>query len=450
MNYLEILIPLFIFIFCIIYSIIFIKKYKKIQTNNNQNKQSNSFWNNKYIFDNIPSVFPTLGILCTALGITIGIFNFDSNNIANSIGNLLNGLKLAFIATMLGIICLIIFQKIIAVVQKNIDNHPDRNIEQTDEISALNQITNTLNELKKEYTEQFKNFKEINETNLKFLHNEFIDIKNQLLNASTSNNTSIENIHTILINNHTNLVNEFNNFSEILRQNNTEALVNVMTNATQQFNAQMNELINRLVQENFNELNNSVQQLNNWQVENKEQIAVLTEQYNTTITTFNTTAETLEKVTESTDKLTNDNSKLAEIIKSLSKVMNDDNKFSEITTNITNATKNITDATTAFNDTTNKLNEWVKNEKKFKEAVVILTEKLEQFKDFNSDVWVKYRKEMSDAVSIIKTTNESIKKNVDEIDKTYVERFNKTLTALDECIRRIAVENKKNINETKR
>ena len=67
MNYLEILIPLFIFIFCIIYSIIFIKKYKKIQTNNNQNKQSNSFWNNKYIFDNIPSVFPTLGILCTAL-----------------------------------------------------------------------------------------------------------------------------------------------------------------------------------------------------------------------------------------------------------------------------------------------------------------------------------------------------------------------------------------------
>ena len=450
MNYLEILIPLFIFIFCIIYSIIFIKKYKKIQTNNNQNKQSNSFWNNKYIFENIPSVFPTLGILCTALGITIGIFNFDSNNIANSIGNLLNGLKLAFIATMLGIICLIIFQKIIAVVQKNIDNHPDRNIEQTDEISALNQITITLNELKKEYTEQFRNFKEVNETNLKFLCNEFIDIKNHLLNASTSNNTSIENIHTTLINNHTNLVNEFNNFSEILRQNNTEALVNVMTNATQQFNAQMNELINRLVQENFNELNNSVQQLNNWQVENKEQIAVLTEKYITTITTFNTTAITLEKVTESTDKLTNDNSKLAEIIKSLSNVMNDDKKFSEITTNITNATTNITEATTAFKDTTEKLNKWVITEKKFKEAVEILTAKLEEFRNINSDVWVKYRKEMSDAVSIIKTTNESINENVKEIDKTYIERFNKTLTALDECIRRIAVENKKNINETKR
>lgn len=55
----------------------------------------------------------------------------------------------------------------------------------------------------------------------------------------------------------------------MLAKNNTESLVQVMKNTTEQFNQQMNELISRLVQENFAELNQSVERLNSWQQENK-------------------------------------------------------------------------------------------------------------------------------------------------------------------------------------
>ena len=47
------------------------KRYKRFQLNDD--KQKGNIWNNSYIFDIIPSVFPTLGIFCTALGITIGM-----------------------------------------------------------------------------------------------------------------------------------------------------------------------------------------------------------------------------------------------------------------------------------------------------------------------------------------------------------------------------------------
>ena len=53
-----------------------------------------------------------------------------------------------------------------------------------------------------------------------------------------------------------------------------------MKRATEEFNAQMSALIEKLVQENFQELNNSVQRMNvNWQQENKEMITQLTNQF---------------------------------------------------------------------------------------------------------------------------------------------------------------------------
>ena len=98
----EISIALIIFAIWTTFSIVYYNRYTKFQLNDD-NKKGN-IWNNTYIFDIIPSVFPTLGIFCTALGITIGIWNFNASDINGSLPELLGGLKLAFIATMAGII----------------------------------------------------------------------------------------------------------------------------------------------------------------------------------------------------------------------------------------------------------------------------------------------------------------------------------------------------------
>ena len=71
------------------------------------------------------------------------------------------------------------------------------------------------------------------------------------------------------------LESKFDEFTELLKKSNTEALVEVMKKVTEEFQKQMNSLINKLIQENFDQLNKSVEKLNQWQQENKEMIASL-------------------------------------------------------------------------------------------------------------------------------------------------------------------------------
>lgn len=71
------------------------------------------------------------------------------------------------------------------------------------------------------------------------------------------------------------LTSKFDEFSELLKKSNTEALVEVMKTVTEEFQKQMNSLINKLIQENFDQLNKSVEKLNTWQQENKAMISSL-------------------------------------------------------------------------------------------------------------------------------------------------------------------------------
>src|SRR5690606_5731979 len=74
--------------------------------------------NNEHLFEFIPHLFPTLGILFTFLGIAIGLWNFDSNDIEKSIPELMNGLKTAFIVSIFGVFLLVIFSFITSVKKK--------------------------------------------------------------------------------------------------------------------------------------------------------------------------------------------------------------------------------------------------------------------------------------------------------------------------------------------
>lgn len=467
-----------------VFSILFIRKYKYHQSNAQSDKKS--FWNNGYIFESIPSVFPTLGIFCTALGITFGLSGFNTENIQESLPTLLNGLRLAFFATMAGIIGLIVFQKINAIIQKQIDDDPNKPIKQTDELSAIADLSFEIKELKKDNHQQIEkliqSFGEDLEKNvaakLSILENKLIEINNDenensikirnklnelksTLNenrnemtlqvvslrdeqkeASVKSENNVKDIISAMGNTNKLISLKFDEFSELLSKNNTEALVEVMKNVTTQFNEQMSELINRLVQENFEELNNSVKNLNDWQTQNKEQIQKLTEQFINTTELFSISAETLKQVSENTKSLTDSDSKLNKIVTELSKVLIEDGKFQEITSRLNKTVESLENTTESFDNTTSKLNEWVKTEKNFKEGAQILIAKLEEFKDFNGDLWSKYRNEMTTAVGIIKETSETISDDLENINSEFYERLNDTLTSLDQCIQRFIPNNR--------
>ena len=64
---------------------------------------------NKSIFEIIPNLFPTIGILGTFVGIAIGLWNFDVTNIKGSMPELLTGLKTAFLVSIFGVFLLLVF-----------------------------------------------------------------------------------------------------------------------------------------------------------------------------------------------------------------------------------------------------------------------------------------------------------------------------------------------------
>lgn len=472
----EILIALLIFAFWTTFAVIYYIRYKRFQLNND--KQTGNIWNNEYIFDIIPSVFPTLGIFCTALGITIGIWNFDTTDIQGSIPQLLDGLKIAFIATMAGIIGLIIFQKWNALIQKKIEESPNRPVKHTDELDAISSLSLNIIELKEslivtiekgleekvaaklislenEISSMNKSigannketnsiFSQLNDTSL----NSRIEIKEQLRllrdeskSIGEKSNDNTKKIINAMTDNNKFIVKKFDEFSELMSKNNTEALVDVMKNVTEQFNKQMSELINRLVQENFAELNKSVQNMNDWQKDNKIQIEALTAKFQKTTELFDISSKTLSEVAVNSKSLTDDNSKLVSLVATLEKVMVSDTKFSEITNNLSTTIVTLKETTDSFEETTNKLNDWVRTERNFKDSADILIIKLEEFRDLNSDVWRKYRNEMDAAVSIIEKTSLTISKDLSQIDEVFYERLSNTLENLDMCIQRFVPSN---------
>ncbi len=268
------------------------------------------------------------------------------------------------------------------------------------------------------------------------INNGIVKLSDEFVEGSVTANNNTAQIITAMTQNNTLIAKKFDEFSELLAQNNTEALVEVMKRVTEQFNAQMNELINKLVQENFSELNASVQNLNDWQKENKEQIAKLTEKFQETTEMFDTSSKTLSEVADNAKSLVADNSKLVQLIDTLDKVMISDNKFSAITSNLVATIDTLKETTESFDETTNKLNEWVRTERNFKDSADILIVKLEEFRDMNSDVWKKYREEMANAVGIIKTTSTSLGEDLTNINNEFYDRLSETLTNLDLCIQR--------------
>ena len=432
-----------------------------------------------YVYDTIPNVFTTIGILGTFVGIYFGLRTFDVNNINESIPALLEGLKTAFTTSIWGIILSLFFGKISQVVLRSAElKLPPK---PTDELAALQEINDNIIGSRKEND---KNLQTLNKsligenddsvsTQLVKLRNQFTELQGsqekqnetmfkvqqalggdgdtslltqiQKLRAEqieTSKDTK-KNIEWIVesMNSNNKLISEkFDEFSELLAKNNTEALVEVMKRATEEFNSQMSALIEKLVQENFQELNNSVNRMNQWQKENKEMIGQLTNQFTKVSEDFQIASTSIKEITDNTNKLTNDNSHLTNLIEELQKVMIEDTKYQEIVNQLTSTINTLKENTEAFDGTTNKLNDWVRSQMNFSDSVAkLLTrlEKIDRIKDINELFWENTKKQLNEGVSVIEKASKRLSNDVENINEEFYERLNDTLQNLDTLIQRI-------------
>lgn len=432
-----------------------------------------------YVYDSIPSVFTTLGVFGTFVGIYFGLREFDVNDITASIPALLEGLKTAFLTSIWGIFLSLLFGKVSQIVLRSVET--SESSESVDELSALQSIESVLRASKEEASANLQTLNKslVGEgddsvsTQLVKLRNQFTDLDKKAEkqvssldkiqaalggDSETSLLTQIQklraeqneysaqakkNIEWIVesMNNNNELVRKkFDEFSELLAKNNTEALVEVMKNATEEFNKQMSALIEKLVQENFKELNNSVQRMNQWQQENKEMIQTLTEQFKKVSEQFEIGAVAIKEITENTSKLTDENSHLTKLIQELQKVLIDDKKFEEIVGKVTDTIDTLKQNTEAFDQTTNKLNDWVRNQMNFSDSVAKLLTRLqeiERIKDINEVFWENTKKQLNEGVGIIEKASRTLSNDLENLNAEFYERLNDTLQNLDALIQRI-------------
>jgi hypothetical protein len=460
---------------------------------------------NPYLYEAIPGVFTTLGVFGTFIGIVFGLQDFDVKNITESIPPLLSGLKTAFWTSIIGIILSFIFGRISQSVLNKVEKESSTSA--NNELSALQEIISVLRESKREsdinfqllikalignaadsistqiiklrdlltksqnsQTEQVQLLGTIHSAQLETHNNQSIQIHlldniNSALGGDNETNlliqiqklraeqndysketkTYVEWIVKSMNDNNLLINQKIDEFSELLAKNNTEALVNVMKQATEQFNAQMSALIEKLVQENFQELNNSVQRMNQWQQENKEMIMQLTNQFKSVSEDFIISSTAIKEITTNTTKLTNENSYLSNLIKELQKVMIEDTKYQEIVVKLTDTINTLQENTDAFDETTNKLNNWVRNQMNFSDSVaklLIRFEEIEKIKDINEVFWNNTKQQLNEGVNVIANASQRLSNDLENINAEFYEQLNNTLQNLDKLIQRI-IENYK-------
>lgn len=238
---------------------------------------------------------------------------------------------------------------------------------------------------------------------------------------------------------------KFDEFSELLKKNNTEALVEVMKKVTEEFQKQMNDLISKLVQENFAQLNKSVEKLNIWQQENKEMIQSLTSQYKQMADSFENTSTSLNKVKDDTKSLVSEGGKLDQLVNSLNDVIIKDEKFIEISTNLQKTADLSKSNMESFDESTRKLNDWVKQQRNFSDAVAVLIQKLEEIneiRNYASTFWKDTKTGMNEAVGIIKNGSQDLNKQLSNLDQQFYARLSTTLAQLDACIQALITKSK--------
>lgn len=345
------------------------------------NSDEEKLISNKRKTEEYPMVISSLGVLCTFCGIAYGLYEFDESNLDNSVPNLLDGMQTAFFTSVAGMFLSIILK---LYINYRYDKIKTANKESLDReiLTAMNKMANNTDGLK-----------------------------------------------------------------DALENNSTKIITEAMTQITETFrnemslvSKEMQNVVNKLVKENFEELNKSVANMVTWQNENKDMISELTENYKTAVKNFENSSTALRGMTESTKELIKEDGDLAKIISALKEVMIDDERFKEIVSNLSTAADFAKKNQDEWRDTILRLNDWLQKQKGFNENVSALIEKLDEIneqRDFNEQFWQQTRIGMNAGVRIISDASTRLNNDLEEVNRAFYDRLNQTLVALDECIRTI-------------
>lgn len=230
--------------------------------------------------EHAPAVLVSLGILGTFAGIVIGLLDFDATNIRGSIEDLLEGLKTAFITSLVGMT--------LSIVLKGCDTWmfaPARN-------KSAMPDTVTPEHM---YTAMTKQVELLESVSQSLSGNEEGSVAGQLKLLRTD----ISDFRNGLSKDHQAFQKELfahmENFAQMLAKSATETVIEALRQVIEDFNKHLVEQFG----DNFKALDASVKKLLDWQIEYRNHLEALEARLETAISTLERSAAATQQVSVS-------------------------------------------------------------------------------------------------------------------------------------------------------
>ncbi len=222
-----------------------------------------------------PAILMTMGIFFTFLGIAWGLLKFDATNIAEGVPHLINGIKTAFWASVVGV-----FGALTIKIRDILYGHKETS---ETEGSTIDDLAEHLIALQKSIA-----------------GNDDSTLVNQLKLTRQDSNDRMDKINKSLT-----------DFYEKMADNNSKALIEALKEVIRDFNTKINEQFG----ENFKQLNEAVGKILEWQeryrVDMEKMIQMQTQ-----------TAHNMDKAVLNYDDVINKTSKFADTAIALSSIIN--------------------------------------------------------------------------------------------------------------------------------
>ena len=353
-----------------------------------------------------PSLLATIGVIGTFFGIFIGLQDFDVNNIDSSVPTLLNGLKTAFVTSLLGMSLSVVLRFITALTPQNTTSTQSA-------VDVLNDITRRMSEMQADSSKHHEAMMhEMVESIAKPIFSEISQLRRD---TRTSNEILKEFLEQSKAQ-HKEHMEEFRSFANHMVENTHQELIKALETVIKDFNQQLTTQFG----ENFKQLNVAVGRMIEWQENYKTHVESMEEQAKRSMDAIESCEQSIKEIQNSAQTIPN-------AIQPLSSTLN----------NIETALSQLTDELSAYADMKDKavsafpiINENLDN----------LTNKLTDYVDRtvkNNDLSIEKQQNslntLTDSLEKgINETKQMLHKEVQDLDKSLNDELSRALKMMSD------------------
>lgn len=245
-----------------------------------------------------PNALTSLGILGTFAGIVVGLMGFDPQNIDGSIQGLLEGLKTAFLTSLVGMGCSLGFKLIIGFKKENeVD---------ADEIGPFD----ILQSLNKQADKMDAVVFAIQGEGESSLASHLKNIRLELTDIHRSTQTQYKESQQAQEQFASQLWSQMEQFGELLSKSATEQVINALKEVIVEFNEKLTEQFG----ENFKRLDESVKKLVEWQENYRVQLEEMSHKYKLGVDAISSTEKSVANISEQAQSIPQSMEKLHSVM----------------------------------------------------------------------------------------------------------------------------------------